>query len=205
MVFLSDNAQIPGKCFLLQEYFQMQSCSFDSSFFLQRSTLFCLCLSSIVELLTFQISRLTPLGPIERGLKKAYCKLLHNWPRSNWSYILLIIWIYTSTLIVLWLEASSTGHICNEDIFSSHWETRFVHLIQVHSGCVGVEWALYWNCQGNVPWMFLHLGYGCVITLKATTASIGDGLPYLPYIALRVFALWSFLTEITDRDTVTHW
>ncbi len=45
-----------------------------------------------------------------------------------------------------------------------------MHLIQVHFGCV----------------RFLHLGYGCVITLKATTASIGDGLPYLPYIALRV-------------------
>ena len=42
----------------------------------------------------------------------------------------------------------------------------------------------YWNCQGNVPLGFLPLG--CVITLKAITASIGDGLPYLPYTALRV-------------------
>ncbi len=39
------------------------------------------------------------------------------------------------------------------------------------------------NCHGNVPWRFLHLGYGCIIALKAT--SIGDRLLYLPYIALR--------------------
>ncbi len=32
-----------------------------------------------------------------------------------------------------WLEASSTGHICNEVIFSNHWETRCVHLIQLLS------------------------------------------------------------------------
>ncbi len=30
------------------------------------------------------------------------------------------------------------------------------------------------------------MGYGCIITLKATRAPISDGLPYLPYIALRV-------------------
>ena len=47
-----------------------------------------------------------------------------------------------------------------------------MYLIQVHFGCV--------------PRRFLHLEYGCVITLEATIASIGDGLPYLPYIALRV-------------------
>ena len=57
----------------------------------------------------------------------------------------------------------------------------------------------YWNCQGNVPWRFLHRGYGCVITLKATTALISDGLPYLPYIALRVIhvyytlLLWGYI------------
>ncbi len=34
------------------------------------------------------------------------------------------------------LEASSMGHICNEDMFSNHWETMFVHLIQVHFSCV---------------------------------------------------------------------
>ncbi len=50
------------------------------------------------------------------------------------------------------LEASSTIHICNENMFSNNWETRFVHLILVHFGCVRVVWAL------------------CVITLKATTA-----------------------------------
>ncbi len=27
------------------------------------------------------------------------------------------------------------GHICNKDMFSNHWKTRFVHLIQVHFGC----------------------------------------------------------------------
>ena len=45
-----------------------------------------------------------------------------------------------------------------------------------------------WNCHDNVPWRSLHLGYGCIITLKATAASISDGLPYLPYLTRQVNA-----------------
>ena len=59
-----------------------------------------------------------------------------------------------------------------------------------------------WNCHDNVPWRSLHLGYGCIITLKATTAPISDFLPYLPYIALRVSECFSTITGMacSDRD-----
>ena len=47
------------------------------------------------------------------------------------------------------------------------------------------------------------LGYGCIITLKATTASISDGLPYLPYIALRVSVVGvSWISTIACCGTV---
>ncbi len=50
---------------------------------------------------------------------------------------------------------SSTSHICNEVIFSNHWETRCVHLIQLHFHCVRVEWA--WQ-KVSTPglWMYYH-------------------------------------------------
>ncbi len=57
----------------------------------------------------------------------------------------------------------------------------------------------YWNCHGNVPVRFPHLHYGCVITLEATTASIGAGLPYLPYIVLRVEVQLVNLDNVIDN------
>ncbi len=121
-------------------------------------------------------------------------------------FYLILIWTAISWLLTLILtlggtdgtchayrlEASSMGHICNKDMFSNHWETRFVHLIQVHFGCVRVE-----QCEmkrHNWPLTYLW-GYCNLSIFYSSTQKVVPTKPELMYTPDKMRYPWTFLCD----------
>ncbi len=58
------------------------------------------------------------------------------------------------------------GHICNEDMFSNDWETRFVHLIPLHFGCE--SYANRGSSKMQIQWLHFCLQMPLMLNLALT-------------------------------------